>query len=78
MTSSATSRPPRTGATIGFMTSEPTPVAQSMGIRPMMATPSVISLGRNRWTAPVMTAWVSSASEAIFARPPRALMASWR
>ena len=52
MTSSAISRPPRTGAAIGRMTSAPTPVAQSIGAIEMIAAPSVSSLGRSRWTAP--------------------------
>ena len=37
---------------MGRMISAPVPVAQSIGTRPMIATPSVSSLGRRRCTAP--------------------------
>ena len=37
---------------MGRMISEPTPLAQSMGARPMTTVPSVRSLGRSRCTAP--------------------------
>ena len=43
---------PGPGAAIGRMISEATPLAQSIGARPMTTVPSVSSLGRSRWTAP--------------------------
>jgi Cu/Ag efflux pump CusA len=41
------------------MISAPTPDAHNIGAMAIMATPSVSSLGRRRWTAPSMTAWRS-------------------
>jgi len=50
------SKPPKTGSAIADMTSEPTPVANNIGASATMATPSVSSFGRSRWTAPSITA----------------------
>ena len=55
-----------------------TPVANSIGAMATIATPSVSSFGRKRWTAPSMTACRSSSSEPIPSRPPRLAMASRR
>src|SRR6185436_13829485 len=51
ITSSATRMPPRIGAAIGFMNSDPTPVDQSIGISARIIVPSVSSFGRRRATA---------------------------
>ena len=56
----------------------PMPVAKTIGKIAMMATPSVRSLGRRRWTAPSMTACRSSSSDWIFSSPPRFSIASLR
>src|SRR5271169_1705556 len=55
------------GAAIGFMTSEPIPLAQRMGIRLARTALTVISLGRSRCTAPSMAA--SSMSASVSGRP---------
>ena len=60
------------------MTSEPTPVAQSIGAIEMMAAPSVKSFGRSRWTAPSRMACLSSAMEPMPDSPPRSSIASRR
>jgi hypothetical protein len=44
--------PPTIGAAIGFITSDPTPVSHRIGTRLARTAATVISLGRNRWTAP--------------------------
>ena len=44
--------PPIMGSTMGSITSEPVPVAQSTGTRPNSDTETVISLGRRRLAAP--------------------------
>ena len=48
--------PPTIGAAIGFITSEPIPDSQRIGIRLARTAVTVISLGRKRWTAPSMVA----------------------
>ena len=53
MTSSATRMPPRTGAAIGRMTSDATPLAQSIGARPRTTVPSVKQLGPQAVHGPV-------------------------
>ena len=53
--------PPRTGAAIGFMTSEPVAVDQRIGSRPRTTVETVMSLGRSRSTAPSMAASTSAA-----------------
>ena len=54
---------PVSGIAMGLMISAPTPVAQSIGAKAIMATPSVRSLGRSRCTAPSITACRSSARD---------------
>ena len=48
--------PPTMGAAMGFITSELTPVSHRMLIRLARTTQTVMSFGRNRWTAPSITA----------------------
>ena len=48
--------PPRIGAAIGFMTSEPTPLLHMMGTRLAITTVTVISFGRSRRTEPSIVA----------------------
>src|SRR5438874_1874266 len=48
--------PPTIGAAIGFITSEPIPLAQRIGIRLARTAQTVINFGRSRCTAPSMAA----------------------
>ena len=59
------STPPIIGNTIGFITSLPTPVAHSTGIRPNNATHTVISFGRRRFAAPAITNSLKSSLEMV-------------
>ena len=52
--------PPTMGAAIGFKTSDPMPVLQSIGRRPPSVAATVMSFGRRRSTAPATTASKSS------------------
>ncbi len=54
----------------GCMISEPVPVAQSLGAKPIMVVNSVNNLERNRWTAASMTA-SRTCSNLSFSSPPR-------
>ena len=45
------------GIAIGFITSEPAPIASNTGVKPMMSTNTVISFGRRRNAAPSYTAF---------------------
>ena len=54
--------PPRIGAAIGFITSEPMPDSHRIGARLRTTAVTVISLGRSRWTAPSMVAFSRSSS----------------
>src|SRR6202011_51098 len=64
--------PPTIGAAIGFITSDPTPAAHSIGARLARTAATVISLGRRRWTAP------STAASSILARRRAEPAASFR
>ena len=55
---------------IGRMIWAAVPVVHSIGTNPMIATPSVSSLGRRRCTAPSSTACRSTASDGTSASPP--------
>ena len=48
--------PPRIGAAIGFITSDPTPVAHMIGASDRSVVPTVISFGRSRSTEPSIVA----------------------
>ena len=64
------------GAAIGAITSAPTPLAHSMGASPTIAVASVKNFGRKRCTAPLMTAFFNSSTDASPASPPRSSIAS--
>ena len=58
-----TDMPPTDGIAIGFMTSEPRPVAQKMGIRPKTVVAVVIRQGRIRLSPASMVArWLGPCS----------------
>ena len=44
--------PPTMGAAMRFMISEPDPVDQKIGIKPMLMVAKVMNLGRSRLAAP--------------------------
>src|SRR5580700_230185 len=48
--------PPTIGAAMGFITSEPIPVSQRIGMRLARTAHTVINFGLSRWTAPSITA----------------------
>ena len=54
--------PPTIGAAIGFITSEPIPDSQRVGIRLARTAQTVMSFGRKRWTAPSTAAASTSPS----------------
>ncbi len=56
VTSTLKTMPPTDGMAIGFITSEPRPVAQKMGIKPKMVVEIVIKLGPIRFKPACTTA----------------------
>ena len=66
--------PPIIGAAIRRITSEPAPVDHMMGTSPMNITPTVITLGRRRFTAPSSMASLRSVIDFIF---PLAFLSSY-